>query len=265
VIMRCGLVANWIRASRSDPATAVTARRFAIGVSACQVGWIGLVVLPGLLPWGFACMVVCELLVPVWAERAERTAWHPHHIAERYGLFTIIVLGESILAGAGAFQVAFEEQHANVELYATAFCGLVIVFALWWLYFAKPAGPILAATEEGFIWGYGHYLVFGSAAALGAGLAVVIDVIDHTAPTSATMAAASVTVPATVFLVVLWFLQIRPYPVRGARAAPYLVGSALVLASTLLGTGAVVATGAVLVGVVAVCTVVSHANESPGR
>ena len=37
--------------------------------------------------------------MPVWAERAGPTTWHPHHIAERYGLFTLIVLGESILAG----------------------------------------------------------------------------------------------------------------------------------------------------------------------
>ena len=172
VIMRLALVANWVRASRSDPASAATARRMAIGVSVCQVGWIGLLLFPRLLPWGFAVMVVCEVLVPVWAERAGGTAWHPHHIAERYGLFTIIVLGESILAGAAAFQTAFEQRAANLELYSSAFGGLVIVFALWWLYFAKPAGPILEATEEGFVWGYGHYLVFASAAALGAGLAL---------------------------------------------------------------------------------------------
>ena len=36
--------------------------------------------------------------MPMWAESAERTSWHPGHIAERYGLFTIIVLGESVLA-----------------------------------------------------------------------------------------------------------------------------------------------------------------------
>ena len=28
-----------------------------------------------------------------WAERTAPTSWHPHHIAERYGLFTIILLG----------------------------------------------------------------------------------------------------------------------------------------------------------------------------
>ena len=40
-----------------------------------------------------------ELAIPIWAERAGRpTPWHPEHIAERYGLFTIIVLGECVLA-----------------------------------------------------------------------------------------------------------------------------------------------------------------------
>ena len=30
------------------------------------------------------------------------TPWHPHHITERYGLFTLILLGESLLASANA-------------------------------------------------------------------------------------------------------------------------------------------------------------------
>lgn len=30
--------------------------------------------------------------VPPIAERAGTTTWHPHHIGERYGLFTIILL-----------------------------------------------------------------------------------------------------------------------------------------------------------------------------
>ena len=42
-----------------------------------------------------------ELLVPVIAERVTgRTVYHLEHIAERYGLFTIIVLGESLFASA---------------------------------------------------------------------------------------------------------------------------------------------------------------------
>ena len=50
-----------------------------------------------------------ELLIPVWAELAGRhTPWHPEHIAERYGLFTIIVLGECVLAASTAVQAAID-------------------------------------------------------------------------------------------------------------------------------------------------------------
>ena len=45
-----------------------------------------------------SCSWCAELAVPVLAERAgPMTSWHPEHIAERYGLFTLIVLGEAIL------------------------------------------------------------------------------------------------------------------------------------------------------------------------
>ena len=42
--------------------------------------------------------VTVELLGPVVAERKYAgTPWHPHHIAERYGLMVIITLGEGLL------------------------------------------------------------------------------------------------------------------------------------------------------------------------
>ena len=44
----------------------------------------------------FVVLVVLEFLVPYLAERTGMTTWHPHHIAERYGLFAIILLGETI-------------------------------------------------------------------------------------------------------------------------------------------------------------------------
>ena len=56
----------------------------------------------------FLVLAAAELAVPVWAERAAPTTWHPHHIAERYGLFTIIVLGESILAASVGLRDALD-------------------------------------------------------------------------------------------------------------------------------------------------------------
>jgi low temperature requirement protein LtrA len=100
VLMRVAMVTHWLRVAHDQPAGRGTALRYAGGIAALQLGWIGLLALP--LSWrgpGFLLLAAGELAVPVWAERSgQPTAWHPGHIAERYGLFTLIVLGECVLA-----------------------------------------------------------------------------------------------------------------------------------------------------------------------
>jgi low temperature requirement protein LtrA len=176
---------------------------------------------------GFLVMVAAELLVPVWAERYTMTPWHPHHIAERYGLLFIIVLGEIVLSTTLAVQAGFVQD----RLWWVAGSGLVIVFAFWWLYFDHPAHRILVDQRHAFIWGYGHYVVFAAAAAVGAGIAVIVDRPD--------LSGAPVTVPVAVLLVALWVLHLRPRTWLEPAAA------ALVLAATFAGPSLVV-TAAVL-------------------
>ena len=94
VIMRTALVTQWLRVSQSDPEHRTTARRYAFGVIVVQLGWVCFLFVPQSLELvTFGALVVCELVVPAWAERSGTTPWHPHHIAERYSLFFIIVLG----------------------------------------------------------------------------------------------------------------------------------------------------------------------------
>ena len=48
-------------------------------------------------------LIAIELLGPLIAEsQVGGTPWHPHHIAERYGLLVIICLGEAILGTVAA-------------------------------------------------------------------------------------------------------------------------------------------------------------------
>ena len=213
VVMRAALVAQWLRAAASDPDGRACARRYAAGVTACQVGWVALLVVPD--TWrlaGFALLVVAEMLVPVWAEQAGRTAWHPRHIAERYGLFTIIVLGESVLAATVAFQQALDGGTGLADLAVVGGGALLVVFAMWWLYFDQPADQTVEraraafdeSTRAGFVWGYGHLVVFASAAAVGAGIEVAVDHAVHPDEVSATLAAGAVAVP-----VVLYMLSVR--------------------------------------------------------
>jgi low temperature requirement protein LtrA len=228
VIMRVAMVAQWWRAARSDPEHRPTALRFVIGVSAVQVGWVLRLLLPhnaGLVAFGL--LVLAELAVPLWAERPRMTAWHPHHIAERYGLFTIIVLGECVLATNVALQVVVEDTGWDPDLLLVGGGGLVLLFALWWMYFLKEAGAGLARRRDlGFVWGYGHYVVFGSLAALGAGLEVTVEAVSHQVAAPDGLVALAVAVPVALYLVTVWLLH-APLG-EGYRASGPAIGAATV-------------------------------------
>jgi low temperature requirement protein LtrA len=110
LVMRVGLVALWVRAAVEHPERRATTRRYAIGVSVVQLGWVARLLLPPEIGMSaFIVLALADLAVPPWAERPGMTPWHPRHIAERYGLFTIILLGEGVLAATNAVQRALTE------------------------------------------------------------------------------------------------------------------------------------------------------------
>jgi low temperature requirement protein LtrA len=255
LVMRLAMVSQWLRAARTNAAGRRTALRYAAGVSGCQAAWVGLLALPtGWYPLGWLVIATAEMLVPIWAEAAARTTWHPHHIAERYGLFTLIVLGESVLAASTAIQSALDTQQATTDLFPVAVGGLLIVLALWWLYFAKPAARLLVSARAGFIWGYGHLLIWASAAAIGAGLAVAVDQATGHAALPALGAGATVTIPVAIYLLTIWTLHLGPHHAGPPRAWAFpLATAALVLAATATGQPVLI-TGLLLAALVAAST-----------
>jgi low temperature requirement protein LtrA len=269
VIMRIALVAQWLRAAREDHARRGTAIRFAIGIGLIQVGWVvRLAIGP---PWGvlaFALLGLLELAVPIWAERSGRpTPWHPEHIAERYGLFTIIVLGECILAASTAVQAAIDAGGVSAELLVVAIGGLVLVFGLWWSYFKHP-GDVgnQGEMQSAFEWGYGHYAVFAALAALGAGLQVATDTTHGATDIAPATAALTVGVPLVVYLVATALLHRRSLP--GRLASSVGITTVLVLGvavgATWLGVPlAVLAMGLLLAALVAVNVVAMQRGVSP--
>jgi low temperature requirement protein LtrA len=269
-VLRTALVTQWLRAARSDPARRVTARRYAIGVSLCMVGWGSLLLLPG--HWalaGWVVMVPAELAVPLWAERAEATTWHPHHIAERYGLFTLIVLGESVLSATVALQSGFDAGDELPALAAIAFGSLLIVTSLWWIYFAQPIEDVVdharSAFEDGqtrfsFMWGYGHLLVFASAAAVGAGLAVATDQAIGHAELSAREATLAVAIPVALYMLSDWAVlgRYKEQTRVGVLSAPT---AALLVLAVAAVTSSVLAIGVVLAATVAAFVLAEEASD----
>ncbi len=243
VVMRIALVVQWLRVSASDLERRSTARRYAAGIVVLQTAWVGMLLIPQYWMAGFLVLVALDVTLPIWAERASPTAWHPHHIAERYGLLTLIVLGESILSAHDAIQSALTAGAALSELVSIIIGGLLIVYSMWWVYFDRPVHDLLTNIQKAFFWGYGHYFVFASAAAVGAGLAVAVDAATHTAKIGRVGAGMAVAVPVATYLLCLWVLHDRP-DYRHTRAfGP--IAAVLVLLTPFTGYG-VPLTGAIL-------------------
>jgi low temperature requirement protein LtrA len=265
VVMRLAMVTQWLRAAAADPPHRRSSLRFAAGIALVQLGWVLRLLLPeGLGMASFLVLAAAELVVPILAERAAPTTWHPQHIAERYGLFTLIVLGECVLASTLAIQSALAEDAALADLATTAAGGLLTVFGMWWLYFAKEASELLTSLRAGIIWGYGHYLIFASAAAVGAGLAVNVDHLTHHAAIGPRGAAGAFTIPVALFLVAVWALHVRPHHLGRWHGALVPAAAVLVVASTLTPEPVLV-TGLVVAAMVAVTLVSLEPTTSRRR
>lgn len=226
IVMRTGLVALWTRAALNRTKYSGVAAKFAIGIVICQVGWILLIALPvpeSLWLWGWGAMVLAELAVPVFATLKIALPFHPHHIAERYGLLTIIVVGESVLAATLAIQAAFELGGIGVELGCVIAGAPLIMFSMWWLYFLMPPAGLLTTTKRAFIWGYGHLPIFMSAAAVGASLAIAADHTSGHGHISDVSVGLILGGSVAVFLVSIWIVQILPHKPTSILSGAFLV------------------------------------------
>ena len=257
LVMRVGLVGQWLRAAAEHPEGRATALRYALGVSLLQVGWILRLLLPAdLAAAAFVPLVALELSVPLWAERGSgMTPWHPEHIEERYGLFTIIVLGEVVLATTTAIQEAISAAGVSLALLVLSLGAFILIASMWWAYFKHSAVEDHDLERRAaFVWGYGHYAVFASVAAVGAGLQVVADRTHEETVIGPMAAVFAVAIPVAIYLLAAWLVS---RPGRSARqVVPVLVGAiAVILAAALLGGSspaiAVLVIGLIVAGLVA--------------
>ena len=101
--------------------------------------------------WGVA--LVIELSAP-WVGRRQiaRAPIHANHLVERFGLFTLIVLGESVVSVAqGAAEVDW-----TAATVTAAVAGFLGVAGLWWLYFDRIEEGTVRSVLRGLIWNYAH-------------------------------------------------------------------------------------------------------------
>ncbi|PRB09228.1 low temperature requirement protein A [Microbacterium sp. MYb62] len=216
VVMRVAVIAQWLRAAHGNPQYLAVAKTYALVIGIAQVGWVILLFLP-LDPMGFLLgalfVSVIDWSSPIVAEtkglrHGGATPWHPHHIVERYSLLAIIALGETVFGTLAAAQAVTEAEGWSFSSIMVIGLGIVMAFALWWVYFMVPSAPILAVRRsKALVWGYGHILLFAAIAAVGAGLHVIGYVYDDHYHVSTLTAISSIAIPVLVFMVTLYLLH----------------------------------------------------------
>jgi low temperature requirement protein LtrA len=265
VVMRVPLVFLWWQVSRHDPEHRRAAGIYIKTIGVAQVGWVALAV--AALPVGTffaaaAVLLAIELAGPFIAERASRTPWHPHHIAERYGLLVIITLGEVILGTVAALNAVVHSEHGwTVDAALLAIAGVGLTFGSWWMYFAVPwATPLVRHRERPFVFGYGHLFIFAPLAAMGAGLHVAALGLEGEAKVGATTTVLSVVIPFAIFALAFYAI----YSLLMSTADPFhltlLAGTAaiLMLAVVLAAAGVDVTLCLLVVMLAPVATVVGY-------
>ena len=130
-VMRLILVGRYLRAA-SQGATRALARDHAVGFGAAAAIWLASSVTP--VPWRYALWTVALTVDVGTALVASRhtVAVPPHasHLPERFGLFTLILLGEAMVAIMTGIQ---HQPEWSVAAASTALSGVGLLCAVWWV------------------------------------------------------------------------------------------------------------------------------------
>jgi low temperature requirement protein LtrA len=132
-------------------------RRFEIGFGIAAAIWLISAFVPPpyrFMLWGLGMLI--DFATPITARKLHsQLAPHAVHLPERFALFTLIVLGESITGVVSGLT----QQQWSLASAVVAMLGLSLAFSLWWVYFDNiDAAPIRAARSGGHIWVYQTWL-----------------------------------------------------------------------------------------------------------
>jgi low temperature requirement protein LtrA len=173
-MMRLILVGRYLRASRR-PGARRLALDYATGFGAAASLWLASSLLPA--PWRYGCWAVALLVDLGTATVAGRhtLALPPHaaHLPERFGLFTLILLGEAIVAVMKGIQ---QQPDWSVTAASTALSGVSLVCAVWWWYFDVAAAadhrPVRDDADRRAldVWSHAHLPLYLGVALLGVGV-----------------------------------------------------------------------------------------------
>jgi len=177
-VLRAVLVVQYLRARRLKETRRLTTL-YSVGFGAASLLWFVAAILP--VPtrfwlWGAALLI--DMGTPWLAvQYTDKCPPDAEHLPERFGLFTIILLGESVAAVMHGME---SQEMWSPSAAISAFTGLSLAFGYWWWYFDGAHGAAKRHVTSNRktllfqIWSYAHLPLYLCVAVVGVGVEHVI-------------------------------------------------------------------------------------------
>ncbi|KAF7724578.1 hypothetical protein EC973_000886 [Apophysomyces ossiformis] len=119
--------------------------------------------------------IFIEAMVNIVLKRSKQVSLAASHLAERFGLFTIIVLGENCMG----FMKMVAEANTEIRVVVANMFGVVIIFLYFFMYFDDFSKEILCEVEMSQIWMYLHFPLHLCQVAFGIALTDLITIFSN--------------------------------------------------------------------------------------
>jgi low temperature requirement protein LtrA len=163
-VLRLVLVAQYARARHLPDARPLTAR-YVAGHGTAALMWLASALLPAPARYGlWAAAFVVDLGTPwLTLPHAVKVPPNPAHLPERFGLFTLVLFGEAVVAVMRGMR---SQEEWTFVAASSAFAGIGLLFLIWWWYFdvAAVASQRSVRNHRDAIrfnlWSYAHFPLY---------------------------------------------------------------------------------------------------------
>jgi low temperature requirement protein LtrA len=178
IAARSILVVMYLRARRHVPETRELVTGYISGMTIAIAVWAVSLLVPEearIVLWGIALVIDFYNIFRLRKIQA-KVPLDVFHLPERFGLFTILVLGESI----ASVVAGLEHEGWEMTPFIGAILGIIIATGLWWIYFDNLDGTVVRrgpgqrTAWKPTVWIYSHFPLAVSLTATGIGLEYIV-------------------------------------------------------------------------------------------
>ncbi|MGN6629475.1 MAG: low temperature requirement protein A [Candidatus Nitrosocosmicus sp.] len=178
ITIRIFLIMDYLRTGFKIVETSSLTRKYVIGFSFTVILWLISLFVPSsfrYIVWISALIIDIVITVVITKKHFDLSP-NKFHLSERFGLFVIIVLGETVF---GLVTTLAIKDLSTIAVFGMG-SGITIAFGLWWIYFDTVDGSAIRALKEQrrigiyLSWLYLHFPLLIGIASLGDGISHLI-------------------------------------------------------------------------------------------